>query len=144
MKKWIMLAVAALGISAAGTAFGLFVDQSGEEPAAATQPEAVGPVSVAPRAAARSGAGGCGSGGCGQSAGRGGCCGSGSAASAQDPTQRTESIKAYLTRYFAEEGGPAVTVEVEDFGCHQEAQVLRDGVPYKRFSISGNRISEIS
>ena len=104
---------------------------------------------------APAGTGGCGSGaGCGASgscgslsagAAGGGCCSASSAAGPQSAVSRAESIQRYLTDYFARKlGDPGIVVEVKDFGCHQEATVLRDGRVWKRLSISGGRITEMA
>jgi hypothetical protein len=106
---------------------------------------------VAPKSAAVStdgysgcgGASGCGAGGstaCG-SAGSSGC---GAPVDPEVAKQRVKSIQGYLFAYFSETlNDQSITVEVEDFGCHQEASILQDGKVIKRLSISGNSISEI-
>lgn len=54
-----------------------------------------------------------------------------------------EQIREFLVGFMTKQGVTDVEVEVKDFGCHQEATVLRGGVVLKRFSIQGNRLSEI-
>ncbi|MFC1769423.1 hypothetical protein ACFLZI_00075 [Nitrospirota bacterium] len=82
------------------------------------------------------GSGGCGSGG----GGAAGCGGSGAAAS----PELINNIKTSINEYYNGKLGSDFTVEVRDFGCHQEAYVLIDGKAVKKLSISGSRISEIS
>jgi hypothetical protein len=89
-------------------------------------------------------AGGCtyseGSGGGCNSSGPGGssCCGGGGAPLSQD------EVKAGVLRYYAEKYGDSdVTCVVKDYGCHMEAEILKDGNVVRKLSISGNRITEI-
>ena len=69
--------------------------------------------------------GGCGTGdGCGT----GGGCGSGG--TAED-------------YYFSQTGDRDVEITIEDFGCHQEATILKDGQEVMKLSISGGEVTEI-
>ena len=86
--------------------------------------------------------GGCSSSsGCGVSAGRGtssSCCSGGGTSLSLD------QVKAGVLKYYAGKYGDSdVTVEVKDYGCHQEAEIIKAGAVLKRLSINGNRISEI-
>jgi hypothetical protein len=85
-------------------------------------------------------AGGCNSsgGGCNSSGpNKSSCCGGGAPLS-------KGAIKAGALKYYAEKYGDSnVTCEVRDYGCHMEAEILKDGNVVKKLSISGNRIAEI-
>lgn len=88
--------------------------------------------------------GGCtysgGSGGGCNSSGPGGssCCGGGGAPLSQDEV-RTGALRYYVEKY----GDSDVTCEVKDYGCHMEAEILKDGNVVRKLSISGSRITEI-
>jgi hypothetical protein len=83
--------------------------------------------------------GGCSSSGCGVSAGRGSSCCSGSGTSLS-----LDQVKAGVLKYYAAKYGDSdVTVEVKDYGCHQEAEIIKAGAVLKRLSINGNNIAEI-
>ena len=73
--------------------------------------------------------------GCGMSGGKGGCCGSGS--SAQSPE---ELASAY---YIEKTGDSDFTVTIEDFGCHQEAKIVKDGIVVMELQVSGGQVTEI-
>lgn len=91
---------------------------------------------------------GCGASGadCGSTSGCGGASG-GCGGEAVNPTQakaRNDQITAYLQDYYQKKlGYDSVQVEIEDFGCHQEATVSQDGRVVDRLSISGGRITKI-
>lgn len=90
-------------------------------------------------------AGGCGPGGCpsGAGASTGGCggpgggCGSGSGP--VDIKALERSVAEAYARATGEEG---FQVSVKDFGCHQEAEIIKDGKTVKRLAISGGRLYE--
>ncbi|UCG38300.1 MAG: hypothetical protein JSV00_08915 [bacterium] len=143
MRKWVVIGIAAGALLMAVTVFALQVKNSTPVPAAAS-PQA--------QDASYSGCGagaGCGaqsadgaaSGGCGASA-SGGC---GSAASSPEAArERLEKIQAYLTDYYTKKlGGSDIKVQVQDYGCHQEATVLKGAQVVDRLSISGNSITRI-
>ena len=75
-------------------------------------------------------------GGCG-----GSCCGGGPAAGA---TARAAQIESYLIDFYTKSIGPTITVKVQDFGCHHEADILQNGEFVKRLSINGGTISDIT
>jgi hypothetical protein len=85
-------------------------------------------------------------GGC-QGAGRGGCGGCGGPAGQGQQGARGSDIKAteeLAARYYSETyGDTGFTVKVQDFGCHQEAYIIKGGQPVKRLSISGGNIYEV-
>ena len=87
-------------------------------------------------------AGGCGS----SSAGCGGASG-GCGVTDTDPTaskERLDGIKLYLAKYYTEKLGLSdVSIEIESFGCHEEATVKQGGQVVDRLSISGNNITKI-
>jgi hypothetical protein len=70
--------------------------------------------------------------------GRGGCCGFGS-----NSPEETERLAADY--YISKTGDSAneFSVKVEDFGCHQEAEIIKDGRIVMELSISGDNVSEI-
>ena len=56
-----------------------------------------------------------------------------------------EALKAGVVQTYAQATGESgFEVRIQDFGCHQEASILRDGQEVKRFSISGGRLYEIN
>jgi hypothetical protein len=73
------------------------------------------------------------SGGCGRTA-----------SSPEQVQSRLEKIEAYMFEYYTKGQGLAdITVEVESFGCHEEATVKQAGQIIGRFSINGGTISPI-
>lgn len=135
MKKYIIIGSVAVLILVAVSVFAL---QGKNTQAVATN-------EVAPQVAAASS--GCGS-GCGslESAGCGSASG-GCGSEAVDPagaTQRIDQITAYLVDYYAKKRGLSdVTVEIESFGCHEEAIVKQAGQMVEKLSINGTRITKI-
>jgi len=59
------------------------------------------------------------------------------------PRLSVDQSRERIAEYYAEKLGGPVTVEIKDFGCHQEAEVLKDGKLVKRLSISGGAVNEI-
>lgn len=86
-------------------------------------------------------------GGCPGSAGRGGCGGCGGRGIAPGQGAQGSGLKAIedlAARYYSETyGDNDFTVKVQDFGCHQEAYILKGGQPVKKLSISGGNVYEI-
>jgi cytochrome c553 len=80
-----------------------------------------------------------------EAAAQAGCsCCSGGAAGASDAGDRINSLKGYIYEYYSKQlQDPDITVEVQDLGCHQEAQILKNGEVIKKLSINGGQISEI-
>lgn len=72
------------------------------------------------------------SGGCGS----GGGCGS-SGGSGLSPTELASNY------YIQQTGDTDFTVKINDFGCHQEAEIIKNGVVIMELSISGGEVSEI-
>lgn len=76
----------------------------------------------------------------------GGCCGRGAGAqgaAATDPAV-IEGIKKTAGEYYSGKyNDKNFTVEVKDFGCHQEAYIFKDGAEIKRLSISNGNVNEI-
>ncbi len=132
----IFLVVLVSVLLVAGTSFAIKKFVPGyEAPETAKQSSYARYASYAP--GARSG--GCSSSGCGVSAGRGSSCCSGGGAS-----QSLDQVKAGALKYYAAKYGDSdITVEVMDYGCHQEAEIIKAGAVLKRLSINGNNISEI-
>jgi len=86
-------------------------------------------------------------GGCPGSAGKGGCGGCGRPQGAEQGAQGSgiKAVEELAARYYSETYGDRdFTVKVQDFGCHQEAYIIKDGQPVKRLSISGGNVYEIS
>lgn len=137
MRKYIAIGSVVFFILVAVSVFALQGKDTPAQTALEVQPKAAG--------APYSGCGVDGS-GCASSAGcaesSGGCGGE-----AVDPAKakdRIDRITIYLTNYYADKTGyDNIKVSVEDFGCHQEATVSRDGRLVEKLSISGNRITKI-
>ncbi len=82
-------------------------------------------------------------GGCGAVAGVSGGCG-GPDPNSVEARQRAESIRDFIYGYYAKKfNDPNLVVQINDYGCHMEADVLQDGKIVKRLSISGNSVTEI-
>jgi hypothetical protein len=145
MKKYIIMGSIAAFVLVSVSVFAL-QSKSGQD----TVVQASVAQEVAPQPAPAAGtSSGCGNaaGGCGSSsAGCGGAAG-GCGVSDVDPAaskERLDGIKLYLAKYYSEKLGLlGVTVEVESFGCHEEATVTADGKVIDRLSISGNSITKI-
>lgn len=139
MRKIPIIIAGMAMVAVAGTAFALksYVSTEADQVAQPVTPTA------ANQTVSGQSASGCGSSGCGSSAASGGCCGSGAPVSADAAAKRLKSIEEYIQQAYAKQlGDPGITVEVKDFGCHQEASVLQKGKVIKRLSINGNRITE--
>jgi hypothetical protein len=142
MKKYIIMASVAALILIAVSVFAL--QGTGDQETIAKAGTAQ---EVAPRAAGTSSGCGNAAGGCGSSsAGCGGAAG-GCGVTETDPAaskERLDGIKLYLTKYYSEKLGMAdVSIEIESFGCHEEATVTQSGKVVDRLSISGNNITKI-
>lgn len=145
-RKWIGVGVLAAGVVLAGISFGLLQSRATAGSSGAPRPETPGGVvetgarqSEPTRVASRRG---CGSGGgrsCCSAAGASG----GLAALHLDPSLSADQSRDRLAKHYAEALGGPVTVEIKDYGCHQEAEVFKDGKLVKRLSISGGAVSEI-
>ena len=143
MKKYIILGSIAAFILVAVSVFAL-QGKGGQE----TVTQAAVSNEVAPKqgdgvsSGCGNAAGGCGS----SSAGCGGASG-GCGVTDTDPTaskERLDGIKLYLAKYYTEKLGLSdVSIEIESFGCHEEATVKQDGQVVDRLSISGNNITKI-
>ncbi len=84
-----------------------------------------------------------GTGGCGSVAGGSGGCG-GPAPDSVEARQRAERMRDFIYGYYAKKfNDPNLVVQVSDYGCHMEANVLQGGKVVKRLSISGNSVTEI-
>jgi hypothetical protein len=92
-----------------------------------------------PVAYGRGGPGPDGYGGC--SASGGSCCGGPGRGGARTDLKAIE--KAAMGYYADKYGDRDVTVQVKDFGCHQEAYILKNGAMVKRLSVSNGSIYEI-
>lgn len=71
------------------------------------------------------------------------CCGS---AGAEDTSSISESekVKRLVYEEYAKKlNDPAITVEVNDLGCHMEALVMKDGKALKHLSVAEGVIQEI-
>ena len=137
MKKYIAIGSAAFFILVAVSVFALQGKNVPVQTAQEVQPKAAD--------ASSSGCGVNGS-GCASTAGCGGASGgcSGEAADPAEAKLLTERLTAYLTNYYTTKRGyDSVQVQIEDFGCHQEATVTADGQLVDKLSISGSRITRI-
>jgi hypothetical protein len=68
----------------------------------------------------------------------GGCCGSSS-----NSADETEQLAADY--YMSKTGANAndFSIKINDYGCHQEAEIIQDGKIVMELSISGGTVSEI-
>ena len=138
MRKWTVLITCVFFILAAATV--IAIQKRGAE--AQTTANEVAPLDYDSTQPADCGNGsGCanvdGSSGCG-----GGC---GNPADPAVAKERLESLKGYLFSYYSKKlGETELDIEVEDFGCHQEATVGKNGTIVERLSISGNSIRRIN
>jgi hypothetical protein len=79
---------------------------------------------------------------CGSSSSSGGCCGSsGTGATAGADV---EQLRKRLQAHYSKSLDGEITVDVKQFGCHQEAEIRQDNRVIKRLSISGGQITEIT
>lgn len=135
MKKWFVLIILA-GVIVLATTVLAVRETITEVPAK----EAAG--APAGDAASYRGCGGRSS-GCGSSGGIS-CCG-GSQAGGKEAAARMESLRVSIYNIYAGKlNDPDITVTVKDFGCHQEAYVMKGDKVLKKLSISGGRVDEIS
>ncbi len=139
MRKWTVVITCVFFILAAATVLALQKRAPEVQTAAATE---VAPLDYDSTQPADCGNGsGCanvdGSSGCG-----GGC---GTSADPAVAKERLESLKGYLFSYYSKKlGETELDIEVEDFGCHQEATVAKNGTVVERLSISGSSIRRIN
>lgn len=130
MKDTILSAVLGALIILSGSAIALIVVQQDTRAANYSTP----PCQTA--SAAKLGCRGAGQGKCGN------CTRQGATGDAQ-PTDMKGLEKAVSEYYQNKYDGKDFNVEIKDFGCHQEAYIIKDGQPVKRFSISGGAIYEV-
>lgn len=140
MKKWFVLGGVLLVIVVAASAFAV------QQFVRIDQVSAVEEIQAQPRNASSSGCGSsgapCGSGEFSSCASGGGC--GGQALSPEQSSVRNDQIKSYIYSYYSQKlGDQDIVVQVQDYGCHQEATVAKGDKVIKRLSISGNNISEI-
>ena len=64
-------------------------------------------------------------------------CGCGSGGSAEENELLARNY------YIDQTGDSDIEVTVEDFGCHQEATILKNGQEVMKLSISGGEVSEV-
>jgi hypothetical protein len=69
--------------------------------------------------------------------GPGGCCGAGDGPSEDEIEEQASDY------YITKTGETDFTVSVEDYGCHQEASIIKDGETVMKLSIRDGRVSEI-
>jgi hypothetical protein len=142
MKKYIILGSIAAFILVAVSVFALQGKVGQDTVAQAGVAQEVAPQAAGTSSGCGNAAGGCGS----SSAGCGGAAG-GCGVTDTDPTaskERLDGIKLYLAKYYAEKLGMSdVSIEIESFGCHEEATVKQGGQVVDRLSISGNQITKI-
>jgi hypothetical protein len=71
--------------------------------------------------------------------GGGGCCGAGGGAAVS-----TEEMRLIGLQYYAETYGDSdVEAKVEDFGCHQEIYIFKDGVRVARIGYANGEVYEL-
>ncbi len=142
MKKFIIMGSIAAFILVAVSVFALQGKGSQETVAQAGIAQEVAPKAGGTSSGCGNAAGGCGS----SSAGCGGASG-GCGVTDTDPTaskERLDGIKLYLAKYYTEKLGLSdVSIEIESFGCHEEATVKQGGQVVDRLSISGTNITKI-
>ncbi len=141
MRKWFISGGIVLVIIVAVSAFAV------QQFARIDQAAVVEEVQPLPKTASYSG---CGSGDCGEggesfsscASASGGC--GGPALSPEETKVRNEQITDYIYNYYSKKlGDQDITVQVQDYGCHQEATVAKGDQIIKRLSINGNNISEL-
>jgi hypothetical protein len=54
-----------------------------------------------------------------------------------------EELRVYVYRYYAPVLGEDIQVDIRDYGCHQEVDVVKEGAVVKRLVVSGGYITEI-
>ena len=135
MKKYIIIGSVAVLVLVAVSVFALQGKNAGNSPSV----EAVSPAaSASSDCATRCGA--IDSADCGSATGG---CGAEAASTSKDG-QRIDQITAYLVDYYTNKRGLSnVTIEVESFGCHEEATVKQAGRIVEKLSINGNRITKL-
>ena len=141
MRKWFVLGGIVLVIVVAASAFAVqqFVRTDVVAAVEEIQPQ---PGDTSSSGCGSSGSP-CGSGGSSSCAGGSGGCG-GQALSPEEASVRTDQIKSYIYNFYSQKlGDQDIIVQVQDYGCHQEATVAKGDQIIKRLSISGNNISEI-
>ena len=141
MKRTIITVVLSVVLTFAGTAIAYNI-LAKDSRAAKYQDFSYG----ANKAAAGQQYGGCrgagpGSGGCG---GCGRATGPGQQGAQGDRSSGLKASEDLAYKYYSETYGEKdFTVEVQDFGCHQEAYIIKDGQPVKKLSISGGNVYEV-
>ena len=150
MKKTIIVAAASVIITLAGTAlaYTLLADNSRDsqyQDFSYNQYAAQGVAASSQQGTAQQ------YGGCrgGRSGGCGGCGNRGAAGTQPGATGASQSdalkaIEELAAKYYIDTYGDTdFTVKVQDYGCHQEAFILKDGQPIKKLSISGGNVYEV-
>ena len=147
MKKTLITAVLTSLIAISGTAIAIKVVQADNRPASerVAQSDQAGQN----QDTVQGRRGGCGSAGCSSGAGgcgggNGGCNGGGSGSDIQANPETINAIKQAVSDYYTQRFRDTdYSVEIQDFGCHQEAYVIKDGNKIMTFSVSGNSITEV-
>lgn len=130
MKDIIMSAVLTAAIILSGSAIGIMVVKQD------TKPTTYGNLACRSASASQYGCRGGGQGRCG------GCARQGTTGDAQ-PTDM-QNLKQSISEYYSGKyGDKDFEVKIKDFGCHQEAYIIKNGQPVKRFTINGGTIYEI-
>jgi len=80
------------------------------------------------------------SGGCGSGGGSGGCCASGTTNQSSAQQSPEDIASAY---YIEKTGDSDFEVVVEDFGCHQVADIVKNGNVVMKLQIQGGQVTEI-
>ena len=137
MKKTLLVTVVSLTLTLAGTA--IAYNLLAQDSRAAKYQDFSGVAASAPAGQY---------GGCPGSVGRGGCgnCG-GQGITPQQGAQGSglQAIEELASRYYSDTyGDNDFTVKVQDYGCHQEAYILKGGQPVKKLSISGGNVYEVN
>ena len=71
------------------------------------------------------------------------CCGSGGGEDTSSISQNEKVKRLVYEEYAKKLNDPAITVEVNDLGCHIEALVMKDGKALKHLSVSEGVIQEM-
>jgi hypothetical protein len=90
--------------------------------------------------------GGCGPGGCptGPGTRTGGCGGPGGGCGSSSGPVDIKALQRYVADAYAKAtDDTGFDVVIKDFGCHQEAGIIKDGKTLRRLAISGGRIYEL-
>lgn len=143
MKRWSVIIGIVIVVAAAATVFAVQQYSPSTNNVAIQAQESDGEYSSCGSTECSYSGEAAGTGGCGSVAGASGGCG-GPDPNSVEARQRAESVRSFIYSYYAKKfNDPNLVVQINDYGCHMEADVLQNGKIVKRLSISGNSVTEI-